>query len=63
MTKKEQKMKNAKIRMALREGNLPYQFVDEEERNYRKLIYMMSREIGCKFKVTKEKDVWTISIA
>ena len=62
MTKREQKLQNAKIRMALREGKLPYQFTDSEEKNYRKLVYEMGREIGCKFTVAKVRDLWTISI-
>lgn len=63
MTKKEQKLKNAKIRMALREGKLPYIFIDNDEKSYRKIVYEMGKEIGVKFTVKKAKDVWTISIA
>jgi hypothetical protein len=63
MTEKEQKLKNAKIRMALREGKLPYIFVDKDEKRYRQIIYDMSKELGCKLIVKKSGAVWRVTTA
>lgn len=60
---KEQKIINASIRLALRTGNLPYQFQDKDEKDYRKIVYSVGRELGIKFKVQKVGDLWTICIA
>lgn len=60
---KQQKIINAKIRLAVREGQLPYTFVDKDEKTYRKIVYELSKELGKKFTVTKVKDQWSIDIA
>lgn len=60
---KEQKILNAKIRLALRTGELPFTFEDEHERAYRKIVYDMSKETGLKYKVTKIGNKWSIDIA
>lgn len=62
MTTKEQKLQNAKIRLALRTGDLPYKFTDRYEKSYRKIIYELGVELGIKFKVNKVGERWTISI-
>ena len=36
MTKKEQAIQNARIRIAIRSGELPYHFTDNLEKSYRK---------------------------
>ena len=62
-TKRDQKILNAKIRLAIRDGQLPYTFIDEYERDYRKIVYNMSIEIGKKLTVNKKGNVWTIALA
>ena len=62
MKKKEQKILNAEIRLRIRKGELPYTFVDKDEKRYRKIVYEMSVEMGKKYSCTKVNDVWTIDI-
>ena len=61
MKKKEQKIQNAEIRLKIRKGELPYTFVDKDEKRYRKIVYQMGVEMGKKFSCTKKNDIWTIS--
>ena len=61
MKKKEQKIQNAELRLKIRKGELPYTFVDKDEKRYRKIVYQMGVEMGKKFSCTKKDDVWTIS--
>ena len=63
MTKAEQKILNAKIRLAMRTGDLPFTFVDKFDKDYRKIVYMTGVELNKKFTVQKRKSVWTISLA
>ena len=63
MTKNEQKILNARIRLALRTGDLPFTFVDKHEKNYRKIVWKMGKDLNKKFTVNKRKSVWTISLA
>lgn len=58
--KKEQKILNARLRLALRTGDLPFVFEDEYEKDYRKIVYQMGRELGEKFTVRKVGTTWTI---
>ncbi len=60
---KQQKITNAKIRLAVREGLLPYTFVDKDEKTYRKIVYELGKELGKKFTVTKIGEQWSIDIA
>ena len=62
MKKKEQKILNAEIRLRIRKGELPYTFVDKDEKMYRKIVYRMGVEMGRKYSCTKVNDVWTIDI-
>ena len=61
MKKKEQKIQNAELRLKIRKGELPYTFVDKDEKRYRKIVYQMGKDLGKKFSCTKKGDVWTIS--
>ena len=61
MKKKEQKIQNAELRLRIRKGELPYTFVDKDDKRYRKIIYEMGLEMGRKFPCNKKGDVWTIS--
>ena len=63
MKKKEQKIQNAELRLKIRKGELPYTFVDKDEKRYRKIVYQMGVEMGKKFSCTKKDDVWTISVS
>ena len=60
---KKQKIKNAELRLAIRKGELPYTFVDKDEKTYRQIVYKLGREMNKKFSVTKNGDKWTIDIA
>ena len=60
---KKQKIKNAELRLAIRKGELPYTFIDKDEKTYRQIIYKLGREMNKKFSVTKKGDKWTIDIA
>ena len=46
----------------MRTGDLPFVFEDEQERNYRKIVYEMGRELKQKFTVRKVGILWTIDI-
>lgn len=62
VTNKIEEKKLAKeLRVALRSGNLPFQFVDEYERRYRRTVYDVGRELGIKFTVNKDNNVWTVN--
>ena len=56
----EQKILNARLRLALRTGNLPFRFIDDQEKHYRKIIYSMGVEVGKKFTANKDGNVWTV---
>ena len=60
---KKQKIKNAELRLAIRKGELPYTFVDSQEKTYRQIVYKLGQEMNKKFSVTKTGDKWTIDIA
>ena len=45
----EQKILNARLRLALRTGNLPFQFIDSQEKDYRKIVYAIGVEVPKKF--------------
>ena len=62
MKKKEQKILNAEIRLKIRKGELPYTFIDKDEKRYRKIVYQMGVEMGQKYSCNKKGDVWTIDI-
>ena len=61
--KQNQKIQNAELRLKIRKGELPYIFVDKDEKRYRKIVYQMGVEMGKKFSCTKKDDVWTISVS
>ena len=58
-----QKLINAELRLAIRKGELPYTFVDSQEKTYRQIVYKLGQEMNKKFSVTKVGDKWTIDIA
>ena len=60
---KKQKKKNDELRLAIRKGELPYTFVDSQEKTYRQIVYKLGQEMNKKFSVTKVGDKWTIDIA
>ena len=60
---KKQKIKNAELRLAIRKGELPYTFIDKDEKTYRQIVYKLGLEMNKKFSVTKTGDKWTIDIA
>ena len=60
---KKQKIKNAELRLAIRKGELPYTFIDKDEKTYRQIVYKLGLEMNKKFSVTKKGDKWTIDIA
>ena len=59
--KEEEKILAKELRVALRSGKLPFQFVDEYERRYRRTVYDVGREMGVKFTVNKVDDIWTVN--
>ena len=61
MKKREQRNQNAELRLKIRKGELPYTFVDKDDKRYRKIVYEMGLEMGRKFPCNKKGDVWTIS--
>lgn len=63
MTFKEQQILNASIRLALRKGELPFIFTDDQEKTYRKLVYEMGKELGKKFSAHKDGDKWQITLS
>ncbi len=60
-TKEEEKKLAKELRVALRSGNLPFQFIDEHERRYRRTVYDVGRELGVKFTVNRNNNVWTVN--
>lgn len=60
---REQKILNTRLRLALRTGDLPFMFVDEHEKDYRKIVYSVGVEMGKKFTANKVGSNWTISEA
>ena len=60
---KKQKLKNAELRLAVRQGRLPYTFVDEHEKTYRQIVYKLGQEMNKRYSVTKNGAKWTIDIA
>ena len=59
--KEEEKILAKELRVALRSGNLPFKFLDEYERRYRRTVYDVGRELGVKFTVNKDNNVWTVN--
>jgi hypothetical protein len=59
-TKDEQKILNTRLRLALRTGELPFRFIDDQEKHYRKIIYSTGIEVGKKFTANKDGNVWTV---
>ena len=59
-TRDEQKILNTRLRLALRTGALPFRFIDDQEKHYRKIIYSTGIEVGKKFTANKDGDVWTV---
>jgi hypothetical protein len=59
--KKEEKILAKELRVALRSGNLPFRFIDEHERRYRRTVYDVGRELGVKFTVNRDNDVWMVN--
>lgn len=60
---KKQKLKNAELRLAVRQGRLPYTFIDEHEKTYRQIVYKLGQEMNKRYSVTKIGDKWTIDLA
>lgn len=60
---KKQKLKNAELRLAVRQGRLPYTFIDEHEKTYRQIVYKLGQEMNKRYSVTKNGAKWTIDIA
>ena len=59
-TRYEQKILNTRLRLALRTGALPFRFIDDQEKHYRKIIYSTGVEVGKKFTANKDGNVWTV---
>jgi hypothetical protein len=59
-TRDEQKILNTRLRLALRTGELPFRFIDDQEKHYRKIIYSTGVEVGKKFTANKDGNVWTV---
>lgn len=59
--KQEEKILAKELRIALRGGNLPFQFIDEHERRYRRTVYDVGRELGVKFTVNRVNNVWSVN--
>ena len=59
-TRDEQKILNTRLRLALRTGALPFQFIDSQEKDYRKIVYAIGVEVGKKFSANKDGNVWTV---
>ena len=62
-TRDEQKILNTRLRLALRTGALPFQFIDSQEKDYRKIVYAIGVEVGKKFSANKDGGKWTITVA
>ena len=59
-TRDEQKILNTRLRLALRTGAMPFRFIDDQEKHYRKIIYSTGVEVGKKFTANKNGNVWTV---
>ena len=59
-TRDEQKILNTRLRLALRTGELPFRFIDSQEKDYRKIVYAIGVEVGKKFTANKDGNVWTV---
>lgn len=59
-TRDEQKILNTRLRLALRTGAMPFRFIDDQEKHYRKIIYSTGVEVGKKFTANKDGNVWTV---
>ena len=59
-TRDEQKILNTRLRLALRTGAMPFRFIDDQEKHYRKIIYSTGIEVGKKFTANKNGNVWTV---
>lgn len=59
-TRDEQKILNTRLRLALRTGATPFTFTDDQEKDYRKIIYSVGVEMGKKFTANKVGNVWTV---
>ena len=60
LTNEQVKEINKALRHALRSGNLPFRWIDEHERRYRRIVYEMGLETGRQFKVTKVGVNWVV---
>ena len=60
LTSEQVKDINKRLRIALRNGNLPFTWKDEHERRYRRIAYEMGLETGRQFKVTKVGVDWVV---
>lgn len=60
LTREQVKEINKKLREALRNGSLPFKWIDEHERRYRRIAYEMGLETGRQFKVTKVGINWMV---
>lgn len=60
LTKEQVKSINKNLRHALRKGSLPFRWLDEHERRYRRIVYEMGLETGRQFKVTKVGVNWVV---
>ena len=56
-TRDEQKILNTRLRLALRTGALPFRFIDDQEKHYRKIIYSTGVEVGKKFTANKDGEI------
>ena len=59
-TRDEQKILNTRLRLALRTGALPFRFIADQEKHYRKIIYSTGVEVRKKFTANKDGNVWTV---
>ena len=60
LTREQVKGINRELREALRNGRLPFKWLDEHERRYRRIVYEMGLETGRQFKVTKVGVNWIV---
>ena len=63
LTREQVKEINKNLREALRNGVLPFRWIDEHERRYRRIVYEMGLETGRQFKVTKVGINWVVEDA
>ena len=60
LTREQVKSINRNLRIALRNGLLPFRWRDEHERRYRRIVYEIGIETGRQFKVTKVGVDWIV---